>query len=211
MRIIAGSRRGMRLFSPIGRETRPITDRVKESVFNIMMKWDLPADAVVADLFCGTGSLGLEALSRGAKWVTFVEQNRKTVEILDRNITKAGFLQSSRTICYNAFKIGAAVQEEMYDLVFVDPPYEMSRNCDIATDIYMLMKKINLQVKEGAMVLLRTHLRSLVLDLYGQLERIDKREWGDMKVSFFKKQSQEKLLEDLDKLVESDKLIQDSL
>jgi hypothetical protein len=75
----------------------------------------------------------------------------------------------------------------------------------------MLMKKINLQVKEGAMVLLRTHLRSLVLDLYGQLERIDKREWGDMKVSFFKKQSQEKLLEDLDKLVESDKLIQDSL
>lgn len=204
MRIIAGSRRGMRLFPPFGKDTRPITDRVKESVFNIMMKWDLPADSVVADLFCGTGSFGLEALSRGAKWVTFVERDRKTVEILDRNIAKAGFLKNSRTICYNALKIGAVVQEELYDLVFVDPPYEMSRNCDIASDIYHLMKRINLQVKEGAMVIVRTHLRSIVLELYGQLEMIDKREWGNMKVLFFKKQSPEKLLENLDKLFEED-------
>lgn len=198
MRIIAGSRRGMRLFSPVGQNTRPITDRVKESIFNIMMKWDLPADAVVADLFCGTGSLGLEALSRGAKWVTFVERDRRTVEILDRNISKAGFLKFTRTICYNVLKIGAAVQEEMYDLVFVDPPYEMSKNCDIASDVYNLMRQINLQVKEGAIVILRTHLRSVVLELYGQLEMIDKREWGNMKVSFFKKQTREKLLEEME-------------
>lgn len=199
MRIIAGSRRGMRLFSPVGNNTRPITDRVKESIFNIMMKWDLPADAVVADLFCGTGSFGLEALSRGAKWATFIEKDRKTVEILDRNIAKAGFLKSSRTICYNVLKIGAPVQEEMYDLVFVDPPYEMSRNCDMASDVYNLMRQINLQVKDGAIVILRTHLRSLVLELYGQLEMIDKREWGNMKVAFFRKQTREKLLEDLEK------------
>ena len=87
MRIIAGSKRGMKLLSPKGRDTRPITDRVKESVFNIMQKWDLPAGAVAADLFCGTGSMGLEALSRGAQWVTFIDKDRRAIELLDRNLS----------------------------------------------------------------------------------------------------------------------------
>ena len=197
MRIISGSKRGMKLLPPVGRDTRPITDRVKESVFDIMQKWDLPADAVVADLFCGTGSLGLEALSRGAKWVTFVDRDRKAAERLERNIAKAGFVDRSRTICHNVLTIGAVVQDAMYDLVFVDPPYEMSTSCDIGTRIHGLMKLINLQVTEGAIVVLRTHLRALVLELYSELQQIDKREWGNMKVLFFQKQTREKLIAEL--------------
>lgn len=187
MRIISGSKRGMRLLSPKGRDTRPITDRVKESVFNIMTKWDLPADAMAADLFCGTGSMGLEALSRGARWVTFIDRDRRAVEILEQNIAKAGFVDQSRSICHNVLTLGAVVQEDMYDLVFVDPPYEMSTSCRQGTRVGALMEKIDLQVKEGAIVILRTHLRALVPEAYGQLEQIDKREWGNMKVMFFKK------------------------
>lgn len=189
MRIIAGSKRGMKLLSPKGRDTRPITDRAKESVFNIMFKWGLPADAVAADLFCGTGSMGLEALSRGAKWVTFIDRDRRAVEILEQNIAKAGFVGQSRTICHNVLTIGAPVQEDLYDLVFIDPPYEMSTNCDPDTRIGRLIQQVDLQVKEGAIVVLRTHLRALAADLYGDLEKIDQREWGNMKVMFFRKQT----------------------
>lgn len=187
----------MKLLSPKGRDTRPITDRVKESVFDIMQKWGLPGDAAAADLFCGTGSMGLEALSRGAKWVTFIDRDRRAIELLERNIAKAGFVGQSRAICHNVLTIGAVVQEEMYDLVFVDPPYEMSTSCDIGSRIHGLMRLIDMQVKEGAIVILRTHLRALVLDLYGEMEKIDKREWGNMKVTFFQKQNREKLIAEM--------------
>jgi len=65
MRIIAGSKRGMNLFSPPGRDSRPITDRVKQSLYDVLQKYDLPAGKTVVDIFAGVGSLGLEALSRG--------------------------------------------------------------------------------------------------------------------------------------------------
>jgi 16S rRNA (guanine(966)-N(2))-methyltransferase RsmD len=160
-----------------------------------MYKWGLPENAAAADLFCGTGSMGLEALSRGARHVTFVDRDRFVIEILEKNIAKAGFVDRTRTICHNVINIGAPAEEELYDLVFVDPPYEMSTSCDIGTRIYNLMKIINLQVKEGAIIILRTHQRALVLELYGEMERIDCREWGNMKVTFFQKQPREKLLE----------------
>ena len=92
MRIISGSKRGMRLLSTKGLDTRPITDRIKESVFSIMFKWGLPAEAVAADLFCGAGSMGLEALSRGARWVTFIDRDRRAVQVLEQNISRAGFV-----------------------------------------------------------------------------------------------------------------------
>ena len=107
MRIIAGSKRGTRLFSPKGFDTRPIIDRVKESLFSVLYKYDVIEEGIVADLFCGTGSLGLEALSRGARWVGFIDKDRKIIEILNRNIAKAGFVAQSKVICGNAFKIGA--------------------------------------------------------------------------------------------------------
>lgn len=192
MRIISGSKRGMRLLSTKGLDTRPITDRVKESVFNIMFKWGLPAEAVAADLFCGAGSMGLEALSRGARWVTFIDRDRRAVQVLEQNISRAGFVGQSRVICHNALTLGAAAQENPCDLVFVDPPYKMSEDCGPSTKIGDLMERISLQVKEGATVILRTHIRAIVPEVYGHLELIDKREWSSMKVMFFRKQSPKK-------------------
>lgn len=107
MRIIAGSKRGMKLLGPKTDLSRPITDRVKESLFSVLYKYDLPNGKIVADLFCGVGSLGLEALSRGAQFVTFVEKDAKIVGILNRNIEKAGFVKESKVITANAFSTGA--------------------------------------------------------------------------------------------------------
>jgi len=179
----------MKLLPPKGRDTRPITDRVKESLFSILYSKGMLEDVVAADLFCGTGSMGLEALSRGAKYCTFIDGSRQVTQILDRNIEKAGFLAESRTVCANILKIGASPTPEYgsYDLVFCDPPYKMSENCGTGTKVGQLMELIALQVNPGGLVTLRTHLRSYIEDRYGDLEKIDQREWGNMKIVFFQK------------------------
>lgn len=193
MRIIAGSKKGMNLFPPKGRDTRPITDRVKESLFNILWNRGRIEDAVVADLFCGTGSIGLEALSRGAKFCTFIDGSRGVIDILNRNIAKAGFLAESKSVCANILKVGAAMTPEYggYDLVFVDPPYAMSTNCVRGSQVAKLMDLIETQVNKGGMVTLRTHLRSCIEDRYGELVQVDLREWGNMKIAFFEKPADE--------------------
>ncbi|MHC4468042.1 MAG: RsmD family RNA methyltransferase, partial [Planctomycetota bacterium] len=114
----------MKLLPPKGNDTRPITDRVKESLFSILYTKGMLEDMVVADLFCGTGSMGLEALSRGAKFCTFIDGSRQVTGILDRNIEKARFLAESKTVCANILKVGAAPTPEYgcYDLIFCDPP-----------------------------------------------------------------------------------------
>ena len=91
----------MKLLSPKTQVFRPITDRVKESLFSVLYKYDLPHGARVADLFCGIGSLGLEALSRGATFVTFVEKDPRIVAILKKNIVKARFMNESKVIRAN--------------------------------------------------------------------------------------------------------------
>ena len=93
----------MTILSPKGDRTRPITDRVKESIFDVLYKYNLIEDRLVADLFCGTGSFGLEAISRGAKEAIFVDMDRRAIEILRMNIAKAGFVAQSRVVCANAF------------------------------------------------------------------------------------------------------------
>ncbi len=193
MRIIAGSKRGMKLFPPKGVDTRPITDRVKESLFSILWSKGKLEDCVVADLFCGTGSMGLEALSRGAKFCTFIDAGRSAVEILNRNIEKAAFLAESKSVCANILKVGAAMTPEHggYDLVFVDPPYKMSTNCGAGSKVAKMMELVETQVNKGGIVTLRTHLRSYIEEAYGELIQIDRREWGNMKIAFFQKQKPE--------------------
>jgi len=187
MRIIAGTKRGMKLFSPEGMDTRPITDRVKESVFNILYSKGYLEGRIVADLFCGTGSMGLEALSRGAAWATFVDKDHRVVDILKRNIEKADFVGQSKAVCANIFRVGAPPTPEygFYDLVFVDPPYKMSESCESQTQVGKLMNLLVSQVRDSGMVILRTHEHAVVEPAYGDLVRVDQRNWGTMTVNFF--------------------------
>ena len=119
MRIIAGTHRGARIAAPRGLATRPTGDRVREAAFNLIGPVD---DARVLDLFAGSGAMGLEALSRGAASVTFVESDRTACRTIAQNLEKLR-LTGARVTCGDA--ISALRQESRtYDLVLVDPPYE---------------------------------------------------------------------------------------
>ena len=123
MRIIAGSRKGARIFAPKGMDTRPTGDRVREAAFNLIGPVE---GASVLDLFAGSGAMGLEALSRGAARVTFVEADRAAGETIERNLDKLDLAGAAlvRADALRALAAEAAAGRR-YDLVLVDPPYRM--------------------------------------------------------------------------------------
>lgn len=121
LRVIAGTARGRRLIAPEGRTTRPITDRAKESIFNMIESRAGVAGAVVVDLFAGSGSFGIESLSRGAAHVTFVERDRRALAALTANLETLGFADRAtvRRGDVNAVVAGLGP----VDIAFCDPPY----------------------------------------------------------------------------------------
>ena len=123
MRIVAGSRKGARIFAPKGRDTRPTADRVREAAFNLLGP-GAAEDAKVLDLFAGSGAMGLEALSRGAAHATFVESDREACRTINRNLDKLGLGQAT-VLCQEALTAlrTDARASTRYDLVLVDPPY----------------------------------------------------------------------------------------
>jgi 16S rRNA (guanine(966)-N(2))-methyltransferase RsmD len=175
----------MKLFSPRGLDSRPITDRVKESLFNVLCKYGLPDGAVVADLFCGVGSLGLEALSRRAEFVTFVESQPEIIAVLNRNIEKAGFVKDSKVTRADVFKAGAPVDRERqkYGLIFVDPPYTFTEDVGIGSPLSGLLNLLQEQVAHDGLVVVRTNHRTTLLDQYGRFRVIERRRWGTMAVA----------------------------
>jgi 16S rRNA (guanine966-N2)-methyltransferase len=120
MRVVAGELRGRRLAAPRGGSTRPTTDKVREAVLNALASLDLVVDARVADLYAGSGALGIEALSRGAAHCTFVERDRAAIATLDENIGTLELRDRSRVIVGDG--VATAPQLDV-DLVFADPPY----------------------------------------------------------------------------------------
>jgi 16S rRNA (guanine966-N2)-methyltransferase len=190
MRIIAGAKRGMRLFSPKTDASRPITDRVKESLFSVLYKYELPGGKIAADLFCGVGSLGLEALSRGAEFVTFVEKDLKIMATLKKNIEKAGFAGETKVIRADAFKIGAPVDEQKYDLIFVDPPYSATRETKEGSPLSELLVLLTEQLSPDGIVVVRTEKRTELLEQYGQLGVIERRQWGTMAVTILQRSNE---------------------
>ena len=123
MRTIAGSRKGARIFAPKGADTRPTGDRVREAVFNLVGPVD---GAEVLDLYAGSGGMGLEALSRGAARVTFVESDRAAAETIVRNLDRLRLDGAVVLREEAARKLAAdAAGGRRYDLVLIDPPYRM--------------------------------------------------------------------------------------
>ena len=121
MRIISGAARGRKLKEPQGMDTRPTTDKVKESLFNII-QFELEGRRVL-DLFAGTGQLGLEALSRGAEHCTFVDQRKEAATLVKENIRLCRFEDRSQAVQGEALSFLAACREK-FDVVFLDPPYQ---------------------------------------------------------------------------------------
>ncbi len=124
MRIISGTSRGRRLATPKGHSLRPTSDRVKESIFNIL--GDEVQGKVVLDLFAGTGSLGIEALSRGAKKTFFVERAKGALRLIEKNLLQCGFPCQAEIIPKEVNRAITLLKArgESVDLILMDPPYE---------------------------------------------------------------------------------------
>jgi 16S rRNA (guanine966-N2)-methyltransferase len=126
MRIVGGRFRGRSLAAPAGSLTRPTSDKVRESLFNILahgVEWGGIEGARVLDLFAGTGALGLEALSRGAAYCLFVEDNADARGIVRENVEALGLTGASKLWRRDATKLGIAAPMQPFQLLFADPPY----------------------------------------------------------------------------------------
>ena len=122
MRIVAGAQRGRRLVTPSGLEVRLTTDRVREAIFNALGSLGVIEDAQVLDLFAGSGALGIEALSRGAAHVTFVDSSPKALAAVRLNLDACGEADAATVVRADAI-VFAERRESHYDLALLDPPY----------------------------------------------------------------------------------------
>ena len=122
MRVVAGEARGRTLKAPEGSSTRPTSDRVRESIFNMLFSLQATEGATVLDLYAGCGALGIEALSRGAESCVFVEQHRRAVSCIETNLEVTGYSDRGTVIQADAVS-WARESDTSFDLVLADPPY----------------------------------------------------------------------------------------
>jgi len=186
MRIISGSAKGRRLFSPADRshDIRPTSDRAREALFSIL--GTKTRDSCVLDLFAGTGALGCEALSRGAQFVTFVDISKKALVLVQQNISLIPTGEDRSRIIrhdlrrYLPLPLADIKGDCLFDLVFADPPYRRGftekilhnlDNCSVLSDEVLVI------VEEQKSIDLDIKLNNLILD--------DRRCYGDTSFSFF--------------------------
>ena len=177
MRIISGKYSGRKIITPKGKETRPTTDRFKETLFNIIensLKIDLKEKNIL-DLFAGSGSLGLEAISRGAKSCVFLDKSSKAIKVIEHNINNLG-LSSSDCINIDVSKIRKFKKdvEDKIDIIFSDPPYSKTDINEIA--ISNLVK--NSWIRRNSYLFLETSSRRAIKDIK-DFQIIDDRKIGD--------------------------------
>lgn len=145
MRVITGTARGRRLKDLPGMDTRPTTDKVKESIFNIV-QFDVEGRKVL-DLFAGTGQLGIEALSRGAERCVFVDRSREAVKVIQENVRTIGFENRSRVAVGDAVSFLTSCREK-FGLAFLDPPYAS----DLLDQALLKMSEIDIMTENGIIV-----------------------------------------------------------
>ena len=160
MRIIAGTHRGRKLLGPEDAAvTRPITDRVKTSLFDHLAAHDLIENATVLDLFCGTGSMGLECLSRHAAHTTFIDRDRKAITRLKQNLQTLKETPKARVLPVDALSATAAQPPspvQPYNLIFVDPPYPLLRDEQLRPRLFNQIIRLAQSAAPNATLILRT-------------------------------------------------------
>ncbi|MFC4354350.1 16S rRNA (guanine(966)-N(2))-methyltransferase RsmD [Chryseomicrobium palamuruense] len=180
LRIVAGTRKSIPLKAIPGDGTRPTTDKVKESLFNIIGPY-FDGERVL-DLFAGSGGLGLEALSRGAKEAVFVEKNGKAIQVLKENVEKAKFIEEAVILKEDAKKAVERLAEEnrVFDLVFLDPPYAQ-------TKLYSLAERLlELQLIATDAFIICEHEKHLAIsDLLPSFTHVRTEIYGSLAISLF--------------------------
>ncbi|MGD0682087.1 MAG: 16S rRNA (guanine(966)-N(2))-methyltransferase RsmD [Terracidiphilus sp.] len=188
MRIIAGSLRSRTLLAPPGVATRPSSDRLRETLFNVLAP--RIEGAAFLDLYAGSGAVGIEALSRGAAQVEFVERAPAALKILRGNLERlgirAGFVIHAGTVGATLRKMVAAYKpgcEMKFDLVFLDPPWDAAE--EYAATLGLLGGSAAGLLGEGAAVIAEHRRKQLLEDSYGSLVRTRLLEQGDAALSFY--------------------------
>jgi 16S rRNA (guanine(966)-N(2))-methyltransferase RsmD len=179
MRIISGASKGRKLRTLSGRSVRPTSDRVKESIFDILGE-EVKGKAVL-ELFAGTGNLGMEALSRGAANVVFVEKDRQALRIIERNLLETGMMAQSEVLPKDVTRaIGIlARRNESFDLILMDPPYREGW-------VEKMLERFqrNPIHHESSMLVIEHDRREPLPEVMEEWEVIKQRQMGDTVVSF---------------------------
>ena len=180
MRIISGKARGTKLYTLEGDNTRPTLDRVKESLFNIIQ--NNIEDANFLDLFSGSGAIGLEALSRGAKKTIFCDSSKQAIEIINKNIKKTHFEDNSKVYNLDYKKVLKEIKEKQ-DIIYIDPPYKT----DFATQAINEIIKLNI-IDENSIIIVETDDKEIIENI----EKLDieiqyKRKYGRAYLIFLNK------------------------
>lgn len=174
MRVIAGTARGRPLVAPRGADTRPITDRVKETLFGILGERVL--DARVLDLYAGSGSVGIEALSRGAAGCDFVEHDRRAIAAIRENLQRAGVEEQASVHGMDVMRYLERPDDDRFELVFLDPPYEEHA-------ILAPLERLKGRLAPGATVVVKHHWRTPIPEPPG-LVRWRERRFGETTLTF---------------------------
>lgn len=182
MRIIAGIHKGRRLHAPKGRELRPTSDRVREALFSIIGTRIM--HAMVLDLYAGTGAVGLEALSRGAKHVAFVETHPSSLRMIRSNLALCGQAEQAAVLPRDATVFlqqwNKQVRYDPFDVVFADPPYHLVSPAELARQIAESQV-----VRSGGMLILEHAGKQKLPDRVGTLAQTRSYRYGDTMLTLF--------------------------
>lgn len=173
MRVITGYAKGHNLMSLEGTETRPTTDKVKEAMFSTI-QFNIE-DSVVLDLYAGSGALGIEALSRSAKWCDFVENNKAAIKVIESNLQKTR-LDNCEIYHANANDYLTNCKKK-YDIVFLDPPYKKGL-CDTSMELLYQQNLLN----EGALIICETSTSETISSRFNIIKQA---KYGTVKITVY--------------------------
>ncbi|MGD0347755.1 MAG: 16S rRNA (guanine(966)-N(2))-methyltransferase RsmD [Terracidiphilus sp.] len=185
MRIIAGTYRSRRLEAPPGLRTRPTSDRLRETLFNVLAS--RMGGAAFLDLYAGSGAVGLEALSRGAAKVTFVERAPAALKVLRRNLEQLGIergfaVHAESVAAFLRSATKATPKRDPHEVVFLDPPYDAAQ--EYAATLGLLGSEQGI-LAPGALVIAEHRRKESLEEQYGSLKRTRLLEQGDAALSFY--------------------------
>lgn len=184
MRIISGKFKGTKLFIPLDKKTRPLKDITKESIFNLLLHFKKISfqikNSKILDLYSGTGSFGLECLSREADSIIFVENNKSALKILNKNINKLNIKKKTSIIVNSVINYVSSLENlnNKFDLIFLDPPYANNNIFELISSIF----KANILKKGGIIII---HRNKMAEDKYpDNFKILDVRKYGVSKIVF---------------------------
>jgi len=182
MRITGGTLRGRKLIVPKSPAIRPMRDQVRSALFSIL--GDLVEGSRFLDLFAGTGSVGIEALSRGASFAVFVDESREAVKLIERNLQELGLTSRAEILQDDVFRALERLHRrgEPFDLVFVGPPYGQ----ELAHKALERLGELSL-LRDEAVVVTEIFKKETLEDRYGSLALVDERAYGDNVLKFYRR------------------------